>query len=241
MTVAQFTFDRIEAIESASTPSSVLLEIQKSAADFGLGCFMTAFIPAPHKPFAPHVLLHNWPAGWFRRYMDSGYVDFDPVIRKTRNTIEPFFWSDASYDADKDPLAHKVMCEATEFRLKTGYTVPLFTPSGDQGGMTFGGECFEASPDAKKALHLIAIYGHGKARAFAKPRQAARAATPKLSAREIEVLKWCAAGKTNSAIADILLVSETTIETHIARACRKLDCMNRTHAVAEAMRARLIF
>ena len=107
--------------------------------------------------------------------------------------------------------------------------------------MTFGGERFEASPDAKKALHLIAIYGHGKARAIAMARQRTVVATPKLSAREIEVLKWCAAGKTNSAIADILLVSETTIETHIARACRKLDCMNRTHAVAEAMRARLIF
>ena len=241
MTVAQFTFDRIEAIENAATPSAVLFEIQKSAADFGLTAFMTAFIPAPHKPFAPHVLLHNWPIGWFRRYMDNGYVDIDPIIRKTRNTIEPFAWSEAPYDPDKDPLAHRVMCEATEFGLNSGYTVPLFTRSGDQGGMTFGGERFEAHPDAKKALHLIAIYGHGKARAVAMHRKSAAAAAPKLSAREIEVLKWCAAGKTNSAIADILLVSETTIETHIARACRKLDCINRTHAVAEAMRARLIF
>jgi LuxR family quorum sensing-dependent transcriptional regulator len=241
MAVAQFTFDRIEAIESASTPSAVLLEIQRTAADFGLSCFMTGFVPAPHKPFEPYILLHNWPLAWFKRYMDNAYMDIDPVIRKTRNTFEPFAWSEAAYDRGKDPLAHKVMCEATEFRLRAGYTVPLFTRSGDQGGMTFGGERFEASPDAKKALHLIAIYGHGKARAIAMARQRTVVATPKLSAREIEVLKWCAAGKTNSAIADILLVSATTIETHIARACRKLDCMNRTHAVAEAMRARLIF
>jgi LuxR family quorum sensing-dependent transcriptional regulator len=155
-------------------------------------------------------------------------MDIDPVIRKTRNTLEPFAWSEAAYDRGKDPLAHKVMCEATEFRLKAGYTVPLFTRSGDQGGMTFGGERFEGSPDAKKALHLIAIYGHGKARAIAMARQRTVVATPKLSAREIEVLKWCAAGKTNSAIADILLVSETTIETHIV-ACMPQARLHEPH------------
>jgi LuxR family transcriptional regulator, quorum-sensing system regulator BjaR1 len=90
MAVAQFTFDRIEAIENASTPSAVLLEIQRTAADFGLSCFMTGFVPALHKPFEPYILLHNWPLGWFKRYMDNAYLDIDPVIRKTRNTLEPF-------------------------------------------------------------------------------------------------------------------------------------------------------
>jgi hypothetical protein len=71
MAVAQFTFDRIEPIESASTPSAVLLEIQRTAADFGLSCFMTGFVPAPHKPFEPYILLHNWPLAWFKRYMDK--------------------------------------------------------------------------------------------------------------------------------------------------------------------------
>jgi LuxR family transcriptional regulator, quorum-sensing system regulator BjaR1 len=173
--------------------------------------------------------------------MEHGYLHIDPVIRKSRSTLEPFAWSEAIYDRHKDTLAHKVMCEATEFRLKVGFTVPLFTRSGDQGGMTFGGEQFEATPDAKKALHLIAIYGHGRARALSYGRQRVEAPAPKLSAREIEVLKWVAARKSNLAISDILGVAESTIETHVARACRKLDCMNRTHAVAEAMRARLIF
>ena len=36
MTVAQSAFDRLEAIECASTPSAVLLEIQRAATDFGL-------------------------------------------------------------------------------------------------------------------------------------------------------------------------------------------------------------
>jgi DNA-binding CsgD family transcriptional regulator len=103
----------------------------------------------------------------------------------------------------------------------TAYTVPLFTRSGDQAGMTFGGGQFEASPDARRRCICIAVYGHGKAR--------------------VEILQWCAARKTNSAIADILLVSETTMETHVVRACRELDCITATHAVAEAIRARLIY
>ncbi len=241
MNAAQSAFDRIEAIERASTPSAVLLEIQRAAAEFGLSCFMTAGIPAPSKPFEPYILLHNWPGDWYRRYMDQKYLDFDPVIRKLRSTINPFLWSEAPYDRHKDTVAYKLMCEATDFRLKVGFTVPIYTYSGDQAGMTFGGEYFDATADAKRALHLIAIYGHAKTREIMLQRRLPKLAPPKLSAREAEVLKWCAAGKTTSAIAEILLVSETTIETHIARACRKLDSMNRTQAVAEAIRARIIF
>lgn len=84
MTVAQSAFDRLEAIERASTPSAVLLEIQRAATDFGLGCFMAAGIPGPNKRFEPYVLLHNWPKGWFNRYMDNRYLDTDPVIRRPR-------------------------------------------------------------------------------------------------------------------------------------------------------------
>ncbi len=241
MTVAQSAFDRLEAIECASTPSAVLLEIQRAAADFGLRCFMAAGIPGPNKRFEPYVLMHNWPKGWFDRYMDNRYIDTDPVIRRLRSTVDPFTWNEAPYDRHKDALAHKVICEATEFRLKIGFTVPIYTASGDQAGMTFGGEHFEGTREARRALELIAIFGHAKARAIALGRQREETPAPRLSAREVEVLKWAAAGKSNSAIADILNVSETTIETFFARACRKLDSVNRTQAVAEAMRAGLIF
>jgi DNA-binding CsgD family transcriptional regulator len=41
------------------------------------------------------------------------------------------------------------------------------------------------------------------------------------------------AGKTTLLIAEILSLSEHTIETYVASACRKLDSVNRTQAVAK--------
>lgn len=240
MDFAQFAFDRVEAIERAKTPSAVLTELSRAGAEFGLDRFLTSSFPAPNEGLAPYVLMHNWPSGWFERYVNNNYHDIDPVLRKLRSTVMPLTWREAPYDCDKNPLAHKVMIEATEFRLRAGFCVPIYTISGEEGGMTFGGETFEDAAGARRALHLIAIYGHCKARELALARRRPQRPPPQLSPREIEVLKWCSAGKTTQGIADHLMLSENTIETYIASACRKLDSVNRTQAVAQAIRARLI-
>lgn len=56
-----------------------------------------------------------------------------------------------------------------------------------------------------------------------------------LSPRETEVLKWTACGKTSSEIADLLSITEDTVNAHIKNACLKLDASNKTHATAIAL------
>ncbi len=63
---------------------------------------------------------------------------------------------------------------------------------------------------------------------------------PLLSPRERECLQWTAAGKTTWEIAAILEISPNTIDGYVAAATRKLGAVNRTHAVAEALRRSLI-
>ena len=55
-----------------------------------------------------------------------------------------------------------------------------------------------------------------------------------LTVRELEVLKWCCAGKTSWEIALIREVSESTIKFHLKSIYAKLGVSNRAHAVAEA-------
>jgi transcriptional regulator EpsA len=52
-----------------------------------------------------------------------------------------------------------------------------------------------------------------------------------LSERELEVMKWVAAGKTNPEIGSILDLSEFTIKNHLKRIFVKLDVINRAQAV----------
>lgn len=63
---------------------------------------------------------------------------------------------------------------------------------------------------------------------------------PTLSRRERECLQWTAAGKTTWEISAILRISQNTIDGYIASATRKLGAVNRTQAVAVALRRRLI-
>ena len=55
-----------------------------------------------------------------------------------------------------------------------------------------------------------------------------------ISARELEVLKEIAAGRSNKEIAAALAVSPNTIKTHTARLFEKLGANRRTDAIAKA-------
>ena len=61
-----------------------------------------------------------------------------------------------------------------------------------------------------------------------------------LTERELDCLNWTAAGKTSVEIAEILTLSEHTINHYLNRATKKLDAVNRTQAVAKALRLGLI-
>jgi DNA-binding CsgD family transcriptional regulator len=54
------------------------------------------------------------------------------------------------------------------------------------------------------------------------------------------VLIWAARGKTSGEMATILGVSERTVNFHCEQAMKRLDVINRTQAVAQAIGLRLI-
>jgi len=78
--------------------------------------------------------------------------------------------------------------------------------------------------------------GTGKRRSL--PQTATRRVP--LTSRETEVLFWVANGKSTAEIAGILLISKRTVDEHVQTSIRKLDAANRTHAVAIALRDRII-
>jgi len=236
----QFTFaySVIERIERATTISAVLNEVALAVRQYGLEHFIVAGVPAPGKHLEPYVIMNHWPRGWYERYNGRDYLHVDPVIRRLRTTTAPVIWTDAPYDPSSDKNGHAVMSEAREFSLKKGVSIPIYTLSGDQAAFSFGGVYFELSDAEQKALYLIAIYAHNKARGLQALKVAPK--RPKLSAREAEILQWIAAGLSSADIADRLHIGYTTVETYVRRACQKLDTACRTQAVAEAIRTRQI-
>jgi DNA-binding CsgD family transcriptional regulator len=63
---------------------------------------------------------------------------------------------------------------------------------------------------------------------------------PKLTARELECLRWTMEGKTAWELGRILGISEQTVAKHVNNATHKLSCVSKHQAVVRAMRLGLL-
>ncbi len=61
-----------------------------------------------------------------------------------------------------------------------------------------------------------------------------------ITARECEVLKWVARGKSAWQIGEILQITKRTVDAHVHSAIGKIGAVNRVNAVAIAIRDRII-
>jgi DNA-binding CsgD family transcriptional regulator len=104
-------------------------------------------------------------------------------------------------------------------------------------------------PDAdnETALTMAQVLGEpdGSARVrpyLARPvgREGVPENGPRLSAREIDVLRLVAEGYDTADVAEQLAYSESTIKGVLAKVMARLDARNRSHAVALAVRTGLI-
>ena len=63
---------------------------------------------------------------------------------------------------------------------------------------------------------------------------------PELSPREVEVLQWVAAGKSNKEIGAQLFIAEGTVKTHVKNVLEKLNVVGRTAAIREGVHRGLV-
>lgn len=238
---ANAMFDFITESSRARDDREVLTCLDTAAKAFGMDCYAISGIPLPSERIDPYFMLNAWPAGWFERYVQENYVHVDPVIYRTKMSDEAFVWSEALADKPVTRAAKRVMNEATEFGMYDGYSVPLHSVGGFQAIVTFGARKVDLSQEQRGALHIISIYAHNRLRAFlSEGRERSAPAVAKVTPREREVILWCAAGKTNWEIGQILGISEKTVQHEIASASRKLNSVNRAQLIAESIRLGLI-
>jgi len=186
-----------------------------------------------------HSLFANWPEEWLERYLARGYLLKDPIMLRTISGNDPFFWNELDQDVRDDPAAQQVMDESAEFGLKKGFSTSLVTLDGQKVGFSVAGRNFDHNPEMRGVLTLIASYAIGRAIAL---RQEATHTNKEivLSAREREALQWAAEGKNDWEIGEVMKISEHGADKHLRSVRMKLGAINRTQAVAEALRRGLI-
>lgn len=232
------TLDVIDHIQRVVSPESLLDLLGTAFGRLGFDRFIISGLPHRGVDVRPFVMLNAWPRDWFEHYTGNDYVHLDPVARHCFHTVLPFEWGQAPYDAETDPIAHRIMKEAEDSGMPAGFCIPVHMEDGMQGCVSLAAQEVDIAQEDRLMLHLIALYAHGRLR-FLK-RQIPERDPPKITGREAEVLKWAAVGKSNADIAEILGISPRTVVFHFESIARRMGTLNRTHSVAEALRYNLI-
>ena len=219
----------LDAMGRATEATGLFAAVTSAARELGFDyCAYGMRMPLPlTKPAT--VMLNNYPGAWQARYAEQGYLMHDPTVRHGAASLLPVVWSETLF-AQARPLWE----EARGHGLQVGWAQASRTPDGCIGMLTLA-RSHEPLSDAElrhseaNMSWLVHVAHQGLVR-LQHPAVAAVA----LSAREAEVLRWMADGKTSAEAAIILDLSERTVNFHVANALRKLGAANKTSAVVKA-------
>ncbi|WP_068086828.1 LuxR family transcriptional regulator [Polycladidibacter stylochi] len=228
----------VDTISIEETTEGISRRLSDVAQTFGFNSFCLASMPDSGGSFDSCIMISGWRPDWQQRYLDRDYVKHDPVILRARTATRPFLWSSVAIDSNMSGAARQVLEDARNFGMNDGVCVPIQGLQGFQGILLFGGGEVRLTERDISVLHLVGIYATNRVRELtgsgsSRPRH-------RLTPRELECLKWSAAGKTSWEISQILTISQHTADWYLASAARKLHAANRTHAVAEGFRLGLI-
>lgn len=235
MSGTEFAFGFVEDVKGETSVAGILSLFSETIGQCGFTAYMIFDLPQSAESLDHTVLAFGAPEAWFQRYVTNDYVVDDPVVGRARQCADPFFWNDI---ADGDAVSEKgrrILTEAADHGLFDGYAVPVFDAFARPSVVSMAGPNLIMSEREKGALHLIAIYVHARLREVLED-QRTRAFSVGLSPREMECLRWTAAGKSSRDIGEILELSVHTVDSYLNSLNKKLDASNRAHAVAEAFR-----
>lgn len=200
--------------------------------------------PAPMRDGAGEVLAgsvfkdEGRPAWW----LFPQFALTSPLAMACRFEAEPF-WCNAAGVHSLTPNLLLASLDLTNFEqralTRAAIVAPIHLPFGQIGAASF------LSPDTTtddlselfaKHAEVLALLARIFVASYVKvtERRAPELGAVHLSKREVECLRWAAAGKTNEEIAVILGLKRTTIRFHIRTAAQKLDAVNRDQALFKA-------
>jgi LuxR family transcriptional regulator, quorum-sensing system regulator BjaR1 len=236
----RFAFEFIEKVERVANAEEVVDAINRVLAPFGFSYVTFAPIPILGERF-DKAILATTPgrsiAEWHKIYSDEAYNEVDPLMHHLRRSVNPFEYQEVPFEPNPNARAAEVVRLRSDFGFRRGLVVPIRGPMGSSGFVAMGGPKPDLAAHNKQAFHLTALYAFERICCLRFPPSVQK---PALTKREREVLTWVAMGKSASETGEILAITKRTVDAHARTAFLKLGAANRTHAVAIAIRDRII-
>lgn len=236
---------RLESSGDFGEALDILMEI---VGEFGFTQVVYAYQSVPPRlpsgDWLPLKLnVRNFPKGWEDGW--SRFMKVDPYYRACFEGTLAVDWSRVQSSESLGATQKEACTYLNDFGLSHGITVPAHLPFGrfavmsaivDRQDVHWNSMLDEVKEPLFSLMHVFtkAIFD----RKFEDQIETVR--WNNLTPREIECLRWVAAGKTSEETSIILGRSIETVRLHIKNAIAKLDATNRSQAVAMAIRLGLI-
>ncbi|MEN5303825.1 autoinducer binding domain-containing protein [Pseudomonas sp. TWI628] len=232
----QWNHEHLHQLISESTPQKVFDLAVHLAQDLDM-MFLGLKVRIQLAAQSPRLYLYsNYPVAWIERYQRDDFYKRDAAAARSHSSTMPVVWTDDLYREVPDFRE-----QACAHGLRHGWTQSLHDLQHNESQVSI---CRPSN-----AVNIAELYDKaGKVQwlchtlhAIISEYHLSKLSAPlKMSEREIEVLKWSAAGKTAADVACILSLSQSTVNFHIRSVITKTNAANKAGAIAIAMMRGLI-
>ena len=227
------TLEFVSTLESNSSVERIGAAFHDFIVSLGFTNAACITLPEAGELTPDNILMNSRPDEWSSEYIIRDCVRSDPMVRELFQTYHPFAWSDVTNKRLLQKPETDVMALAQEFEMDCGFVVPIFDTSGNTGLISIAGLGVTMSDQLRGALSLASTYVHNR---LCTMKRKSREDEVRMTARELEVLKWISAGKSDWQIGQILSISAKTVNYHVENVKRKFGVATRIQAVVAAMR-----
>jgi DNA-binding CsgD family transcriptional regulator len=179
---------------------------------------------------------------WVEHYLGEGYHCIDPVMSFGARSVLPVDWAVLPRLETK---VRRLFDDAREAGVGVqGLTIPVRGPVNGLWALfnvtsyDSDGEWAARRHELMRDMVHVAHFVHQKA--YDLHGAGEEIDLGALTRREIEALQWAAEGATVEEIGVAMRIANETVKAHLDSARYKLRALNRTHAIAKALRAGLI-
>jgi DNA-binding CsgD family transcriptional regulator len=221
-------------IDSARTLEELGVETIAAISHFGLTAAASGIVTGSTAASVKRFHFACWPEPLLARYVDEEFMASDPGPRWARGTGYPATWSEIIKRMPAKDPGHHVMQAAYEHGMIEGVCVPMRSSEGAIGLVSMGGNRPAIKAQEFRALVAIATTAFQAGERIDHSSDKAQV-SPVLSMREIALLPFLVHGHTDSEIAKLNGISETTVRFHFKNIRRKVGAVSRTHLAAKVV------
>lgn len=235
--VYQVALRFIDAVEHENDSAALVDLFTEFTRNLGFSAYILTGLPAIGSNVEPLIIAANWPTSWIDRYREKEFFLTDPVARWSRSKQRAFRWREAMA-ANPGYETTEIAQEAAGFGFVDGIAIPLKTERlWKVVASLASSQPLSLTTSEIAHIETATAYFYQRHEDLVARLAAKR---PALTKRELEVLRWCADGKSAWEIGQIMSISETTAISHRKSATNKLDCTTTVQAVVKAIESGLL-